>query len=243
MRAFSWQKTVRHGQRCRQEQVRGDTRRLSWRRLLPVLLMALSLLVTKGSGCAGTQEKSITLDDAPDILDLSDYLPDRFAHVEAWRLQLSKENVGLGPDASEVEVFLSQEPYQLLYFFIRVVESVEEQDRAMDAIYDSQGVETTMKPYIEQAARRQDVESVSPRIEVFYPAIAGGAVLGQGRADLGEYDLHFDMLWFRSESPRAFVYLYSWYTAAEEELGPPLDTVSLISVAREVGLRIEERTE
>lgn len=242
MTVLPWQKTVRYGQYCLQEQIHRDLRRMAPCHLLPVFLVALSLLVAAGSGCAGLQEKSITLDDAPDILNLSGYLPNRFAHVEAWRFQLSKEDVGLELDASEVEVFLSQEPYQMLYFFIRVIESIEEQDRALDALYDSRGVETTMKPYIEESARRQGAESVLPKIEVTYPAIAASAVLGQSRIALDEYDLHFDMLWFRSECPRAFVYLYSWYTA-EEELGPPPDTVSLIPIAHEVEFRIVERIE
>jgi hypothetical protein len=82
-----------------------------------------------------------------------------------------------------------------------------------------------------------------PKIEVTFPAIAASTVLGQSRVALDEYDLHFDMLWFRSECPRAFVYLYSWYNAVEEESGPSPDTVSLIPIALEVESRIMERME
>ena len=69
------------------------------------------------------QTGGITLLDAPAILNISSVLPSTFDRAIAADKGLSKTALKLGENCSEVQVFLSNEPFQILYLFMYIAES------------------------------------------------------------------------------------------------------------------------
>jgi hypothetical protein len=201
-------------------------------------MLALLTVSACGRPAAETelQPGGITLADAPEVLDLSQFLPNRFMQRDPVSHGLSKEIVGLSEDSSEVVVFLSVEPYQLLYWFLRVVESEEDRWDTNLAMYDEDKIKSIMAGYLKAAATRQGEEDAEPEVLVSYPDIAGGAILGEGLIELTEMEMtiRFDMLWLRSCDEMVFVYLYSWSVTEERE--------SLIPIASEIEHRIANFT-
>ncbi len=88
--------------------------------------------------------KKITLADAPIVLDLSPLLPVSFEHLDAASEGMSNKDLGLGPKASEVVLFLSEEPYQMIWGFLGIIESRSEH-ATTDALFrDEQQVRNTI---------------------------------------------------------------------------------------------------
>lgn len=76
--------------------------------------------------------KEFTLADAPAVLDLSSLLSVRFKHVDATGTGLSNKDLGLGPTWSEVELFRSDKPSELIYAYLTIIDrGMNEQARLM----------------------------------------------------------------------------------------------------------------
>jgi hypothetical protein len=200
---------------------------------LAVAAIVVSVTLTGAVACGGpgaTAPVGMTLADAPETLDLEVFLPPRFETRDPEAHRLSRKEVGLGEDASEVAVFLSRQPYQLLYWFLRVVEDEEEQRESSLTLGDADAFRETMAEYLAAAAEGQGVVGSAPEVRVSFPDIAGGATLGEGIVELDDSALLFDMLWFRSNDRRVFVYTYSWHLAE--------GNMPLLPIAEEIESRI-----
>lgn len=93
------------------------------------------------------QGQEFTLTDAPTVLDLSSLLPSRFEHIDAASEELSNSDLGLGPDWSEVELFRSQEPYELIYVYLTIMEKdADSQTRSLVADGLKAGAPSEIKP-------------------------------------------------------------------------------------------------
>jgi hypothetical protein len=192
--------------------------------IVAVVLMVAGLVL--GTGCGrggGPHGAKITLSDAPVLLDLSPLLPARFEHLDAASEGMSNEDMGLGPTASEVELFISPEPYQMIYGFIEIVETLT-QRYAQDAVYrDEQQVRNLVYQGLKEGAASQGYELSESEVEIdiTYPNIADLAVLGEGRVTMyASYG--FDMLIFRSNE--VYVYLYSLDLSPERQQLAPIAT-------------------
>ena len=196
--------------------------------LLPAVAIVVSMVLTGAVACGGPgaqappERAGITLADAAEALDLEAFLPPRFETRDPVAHRLSRKEVGLGEDASEVAVFLSRQPYQLLYWFLRVVEDEEEQREASLTLGDADAFRETMAGYLVAAAEGQGVVGSVPEVQVSFPDIASGAMLGEGMVELDDSALLFDMLWIRSRDRRVFVYTYSWHLADGQMPLPPV---------------------
>ena len=172
--------------------------------------------------------KKITLSDAPIVLDLSPLLQAGFEHIDAASEGLSNKDMGLGPDASEVEVFLLEDPYQLIYCFLTIIESRIERASFDAIIKDEQQMESMIIENLKAGALEECFELEVPEIQVTYPDIADSAVLGEGFMTSLGMNMGFDTLWFRSN--KVYVFIYSWYLTVEPQ--------RLIPIAREIEHRL-----
>ena len=172
--------------------------------------------------------KKITLGDSPIVLDLAPLLPQNFEHVDAASEGMSNKDMGLGPEVSEVELFLSEEPYQMIYGCLTIVERRLER-AAADAIFkDEQQIKKLLTENIVSGLTEVDVDASYVQTRIIYPDIADFAVQGEGQITTYGINVGFDILWFRSN--KVYVYLYSAYLSPEKQ--------PLSPIAREITHRI-----
>jgi len=141
---------------------------------------------------------------------------------------MSKKDLGLGPEVSEVKVYLSEDPYQIIWGTMCIMTS-----RIDAAGFDRQiEEESTITNLLEEAvlegARAEGIEVTMPNMNITHPNIGDSAILGEGELESYGFYYGFDTIWFRSGT----VYVY-WYSTTMSE-----DKVSLLSIASEVEKRI-----
>jgi len=163
-----------------------------------------------------TSTKQITVYDGPIILDLLPILPPSFMKLDAADEGLSKENMGIYDESvCETQVFLSEEPYQLIYCLLLVDKSRAVQAGFDAMIRDEQQMKALVIENIKAGAEEEGYELEVPDVQVTYPNISDSAVLVEGQMDAYGLTFGFDTLWFRDKS--AHIYLYSLYYSLERE--------------------------
>ena len=206
------------------------------RRITLALTVLVSVVMMTGCAALTSQEPTgMTLEDAPEVLDLSSVLPSGFVELDEWHpfaRVLTKGNLGLGADASEPQAFWSESPFQLVYCFLRIIEDVTEQHSEARRLTDENAIRGMVTTFLDFVAAEQDLGLPEPRIVVTYPAIGVGAALAEGEIETEDGTLRFDMLSFRSEDGRVFGFVHSWYLPTELE--------SVLRLGREVEKRITE---
>lgn len=175
-----------------------------------------------------------TLSDVPQLLDLSGILPDSFEQIDAASEGLSNKDMGLGSEFSEVEVFLSEDPYQLIYTFAFVTKSKVEK-AGSDAVFrDDEQVENMLMEGIRIGAEEEGIYDISyADIEITHPNIGNMAVWGTGVMKTSGIGVGLDILWFRRSD--TYVFLYSTYSpnASIESLKPIAETLDAVLVSWE----------
>ena len=178
-----------------------------------------------------TVQREITLSDATELLDLSSLLPARFDHLDAASEGLSNEDMELGPEVSEVEVFLSEEPYQLIYGFLGIITSRIEQ-AATDAMFrDDEQVESMIEYGIQLGAAGEGLYDLTIDTQISHPYIGDSAVMGKGIGQSFGAFFGFDIVAFKRND--VYVFLYSVYFSEENK-------VSLETIGTRVDSRLLE---
>jgi len=172
--------------------------------------------------------KKITLADAPMVLDMSSELPASFEHLDAASEELSNADLGLGPDFSEVELFLSEEPYQMIFAYLCIIESRVEQAGSDAVLRDEELVESIVMEGIQLGAAEEGVESVDVDTNITYPDIGDLTVLGSGTMSAYGVNIGYDILMFKSI--KVYVFIASTYL--------PGESVSLTLLAEAIEQRI-----
>ena len=172
--------------------------------------------------------KKISLSDAPNILNISLLLPSRFEEIDAASEGMSNKDFGLGSDFSEVKVYMSEDPFQMIWGFMAIIES-----RVEAATFDRQlEDESTMKNLIEESilegARGEGYEATVTDLNITHPDVGDSAIFGEGYMESYGFYYGFDILCFRIN--KVYVYLYSTSMST--------DKVSLLSIAGEIEKRI-----
>jgi len=199
-----------------------------------VLIILVSVpLVTGCAGLTAQKPAGMTLEDAPTVLDLSAVLPSCFVALDEWQTLaqgLTRENLGLGIDASELFAFRSENPFQLVYCFVRIIEDVTEQSAAARNLFNETIIRNMATDFLDFVASEQGFRLPEPAVAVNYPSVGVGAALAAGEIKFDDDTLRFDMLSFRSEDKRVFGFVHSWHISEEQE--------SVIRLGREIEKRI-----
>ena len=169
----------------------------------------------------------LTLNDAEYILNLLTFLPVSFEKVDAASEGMSNADIGLGDDFSEVQLFISDDPFQMIYGYLMVSESSIDRASWDSATHDEELIRDLIVENITAGALEEGLELQDPTITITNPNIGDSAIYGEGCFSSYGLTIGFDTLWFRAG--KAYVVLYSSYFSSErEELLP-------------IGLKIEQR--
>jgi hypothetical protein len=173
--------------------------------------------------------REITLADAPAILDMSPDLPARFDHVDAASEGMSNRDLELGPEFSEVELFFSEEPFQMVFAYMTIIESQLERAASDSLMRDEEQFKSIILAALEEGAIQEGIEwSGISEIRVSYPDIGDLAVLGQGEATSYGATIAYEELAFKND--KVYVFVIQYYTA---------EGVSLVPLAEGVNQRIK----
>ena len=197
------------------------------------LVIVVSTVVTGCSALTGQKPAGMTLEDAPEVLDLSSVLPSDFVKLDDWQALtqgVTKENLGLGVDASEPYAFRVDSPFQLVYCFLRIIEDAAEQDATARRLLNEDVVRDTALTFVDFVTTGLRLELPESRIVVSFPAVGVGAALAEGEIEFEDGTLRFDMLSFRSDDNRVFGFVHSWSLSDER--------VSAVGLGGEIERRI-----
>ena len=187
--------------------------------MLAVAIMVVPL-VACGEPTAPPSGKKITLADAPTVLDMAWELPASFERLDAASEGLSNEDVGLGPDFSEVELFLSEEPYQIVFAYLCIIESQLERASSDALMKDEEQIESMVVENLRAGVAEEGVELSEATVEVSYPDVGDLAVLGSGTMGAYGFSMGYDMLMFKSN--KVYVSIFSIYLPGEKVSLAPL---------------------
>ncbi len=166
--------------------------------------------------------KELTLDDAPTLLDLSTLLPSSFKKQDAVAMGMSNEDLGLGPDFSEVVVFIQEEPFQLIACYMAIIKDVLARSMA-DAIFkDDEQVKSIIRTNITQGLGEENLDLSALDMEITHPDIGDAAVFGEGYFSTSGISMGYDISIFRED--KVFVNIESLYLSSEKKSIEPFST-------------------
>jgi hypothetical protein len=198
--------------------------------LLSVTACAPSPMPTPSPTPTPTPAQDITLADAPGILDMSSDLPDRFEHVDSAREGFPRTDMQLGPEFSEVEVFLSREPSQKIIAYMRIIEAESERAATDSLLKDEKSMKSGLLwEFMEVEAAEQIAWSEIGAIHIAQHDIGDFAVSARGEAAGDGLELGIDILAFKSD--KVYVFILQYYLTGEG--------ISLVSLAEGIARRIE----
>ncbi|HSW57931.1 MAG TPA: hypothetical protein VLH15_05985, partial [Dehalococcoidales bacterium] len=171
---------------------------------------------------------TLTLEKANEILNILFFLPRSFEKVDAASEGLSNAQMGLGPDFCEVQLFVSDNPYQTIYCFLGLIESRIERATSDALLRDEIQMSNLIMESLKQGAQEEGVNLQNTKISITYPAIGILAMLGEGSFSVEGFTFGFDTLWFRAGN--AYVFIYSIYYSQ--------DRTTLIPIAKQIEQRL-----
>jgi len=191
-----------------------------------IFVLALLIMVVPVVACGETVAPStsakpkITLSDAPAVLDMAWELSASFERLDAASEGLSNEDMGLGPDFSEVELFFSEEPFQMVFAYLTIIESRVERAGA-DAIFkDEEQVKSMVLENLRAGAAEEGVELANAEVQVTYPNVGDLAVLGSGTMSAYGVSMGYDILILKSN--KVYVSINSVYLPGKSVSLAPL---------------------
>ena len=203
---------------------------------IAIFVLALLIMVVPAIACGETAAPStsakpkITLDDAPTVLDMSWELAASFERLDAASEGFSNEDMGLGPDISEVELFFSEEPFQMVFAYLAIIESRLER-ASSDAIFkDEDQVKSLVIENLRAGAAEEGVELTNVEVEVTYPNVGDLAVLGSGTMSAYGVSMGYDIMMFKSN--KVYVSISSVYLPGKSVSLAPL----AIGIEQRIGM-------
>jgi hypothetical protein len=182
---------------------------------------------------ASPSTSGLSLDDASYYLDASAVLPG-FRALDPTEEGLSNEQLGLGPDYSEVTAYLSEEPFQTTFMFMYIASGEIEKASLKAELRDEQYLEDAFLSGFTESAGDEDVET---SIEWSDADVGDAAKLARMTATTSGAQIEVEMLVFFQEvgEDAAAVFIGSMWLPAEPA------TVDTLTVAREISARIASR--
>ena len=174
--------------------------------------------------------RKVTLADAEDILNLSPLLSMDFDKVDAASKGISNTQGGLGDDFSEVNVVLRDEPFQMIWGVMTILDGRVER-RSMDAAMNNEAtISDIIMANVRAGALEEGFELDDIELNITYPSLGDMAFLGKGFLSTVGLEVGFDALWFRSNT--VYILLYSTYYTSER--------YTLLPIAKELERRVSQ---
>ena len=191
-----------------------------------ILLTIVSIYACKESDTSSLGKK-ITLADSTTVLDMTPELPEGSSHLDAASEGFSNRDMELGPDFSEVELFVCY-PYQMVFAYMCILESQAERAATDAIIRDEEQIESMVLVNLQAGAAEEGVYLSDVNVEISYPDVGDLAVYGSGTVSAYGIDIGYDLLMFKVN--KVYVYVASLYLSEK--------SVSLVTVAEGIEQRI-----
>ena len=154
-------------------------------KILIVIPVFTALLLSAFSGCQSGQTPAspltkLTLADYSKLMDVSSVLPKSFGQIDASVLGLSNKQIGLGDKWSEVETFVSKDPFQILYCAYNIVDNPAGRVQADATLKDEAPIKVEIQSGIMQAATSAGLKQTPINVKMSSPKIGDQALLGEG---------------------------------------------------------------
>jgi len=171
--------------------------------------LAISTACSKSSSASQSGQRKITTADAQQVLDFTASLPARFERLNAAEEGMSRADLGLTKEFSEVEVYLSEDPYDMIFAYYGIIETRLER-ASSDALFkDDDQVEKMVIEGLRQGAAEEGVDLSDATVNISHPAIGDLAVLGVGQMSSFGINIGYDMLVFKVN--KVYVFIMSVY--------------------------------
>jgi len=138
--------------------------------------------------------------------------------------------MNLGPDVSEAQLFISENPYQVIYGITILADNLIERGSFDNLINNDQQFKEYILKYLRQSATQRNVEMTEPILSVSHPAIGEVCAFASGIITAEQVRSYFDMLIFRKY--QIYVAIYS---ISSEDSG----RASIIPIGNEIIKRMD----
>jgi hypothetical protein len=200
-----------------------------------ILILALLVTGLPTIACGETtttstlsEAKKITLVDGAIVLDMSSELPASFERLDAASEGMSNNDLGLGSEFTEVELFLSEDPYQMIFAYYCVIESRTERAASDALLKDEEQIKSMVIDGLQAGAAEEGGEFDDIVVDVTYPNVGELAVLGSGTVSSYGMNAGYDLLMFKVN--KVYVFMFSVYLPGEK--------TSLVLLAEAIEQRI-----
>ncbi|MFA5374550.1 MAG: hypothetical protein WC455_02185 [Dehalococcoidia bacterium] len=188
--------------------------------ILALFVTALSTIACEGTTSSGV--KKITLADDSTVLNMSTELPASFERLDADSEGMSNNDLGLGSDFTEVTLFLSEDPYQMVFAYYCIIESRTEQAGSDAVMQDEEQIKSIVISGLQAGAAEGGGEFDEVTVDVIYPSVGELAVLGSGTMSTYGMNIGYDILMFKVN--KVYVFICSVYLPGEKTSLVPLGT-------------------
>jgi len=137
---------------------------------LSIILIAVVVILAIIINSAVTSSK-IALSDAPYILNMAENLPPRFQKTDAAQTFTAEKIADLGTGASEIQLFISNEPYQVIYSAVIKASGLLEQAYYDGLLKDDMQFKDYMLKYLRKSAAENSIQMTDPSFSVSHPSI------------------------------------------------------------------------
>jgi hypothetical protein len=198
-------------------------------RLALVLLVALATLAisaacSKSSSTSQPGQRKITTADVDEVLDLTTLLPVRFEQLDASSEHMSRADLGLSKEFSEVALYLSEDPYEMLFGYYAIIETRVERASSDALMKDDDQIKKMVIEGLRQGAAKEGVSLSDAGVEVTHPSIGDLAVFGSGTMSSMGASVGYDILMFKVN--KVYMFIFSIYLPGESvsltDLGPEI---------------------
>jgi hypothetical protein len=173
--------------------------------LLPVACGKSDDTTAAATPTATIAKPKLTLNDAAAVLDLSKVLPSQFKQLDAAEEGMSNADMGLGEEFSEVQAYLSENPYQVAFAYYGIVEDAAERAES-EAVFNNEDEfkKLMMDSFISGLSGGSDT-TPDMTMDITTPDIGDKAALSRGTVNINGAEIGYGILFFRINKAYVFV--------------------------------------
>lgn len=185
----------------------------------PVPVPALS---QAPASVAQPRPREVLLSDSYVILDMSGELPSYFERLDAASEGMSNKDLGLGSGFTEVQLYMSSSPYQVVYGYYTITKSKVEQAATDDLLRADNQIRSILQVTLEDELHKQGSDSNDFGMSVSHPNIGDSAAVGEGYFSAYGAYYGFDIAMFRRRY--VIVAIASVYSQEDKQSLVPIAT-------------------
>jgi len=199
------------------------------KRALIIILIAVVVILAIIINSAVTSSK-IALSDAPYILNMAENLPPRFLKTDAAQIFAPEKIADLGTGASGIQLFISNEPYQVIYSVVIKASGFLEQAYYDGLLKDDKQFKDYMLKYLRKSATEYSIQMTDPSFSVSHPSIGDICAYATGTTNIDGEDYTYSTLIFKKYQ----VYILTVSLSFKDEA-----SVSIIPIGNEIIKRMD----